>query len=224
MAGTYTTTSPRGVPEPADIPLGNQAALLTATALFIDIRQSSDITNAFRRQTAAKMLKSYFSGAVKIINANGGKVRSFNGDGMLALFLGDNRSDAAVKSAMQAKWFVQQILRPRFNALFLGNEKGRRLDFSIGCGIDDGDIYAVRIGIRGTNDVAWVGRCTNTAAKLSNVMHTPKSIGITGVAYKQLSRKATHSDADHMWSGLLSGKFGGVDRQYRTSSYRWAIS
>jgi class 3 adenylate cyclase len=59
-----------------------------ATALFVDVRQSTDITDSFRRQTAAKMMKAYFSGAVRIINRNGGAVRSFNGDGMLAFFMG----------------------------------------------------------------------------------------------------------------------------------------
>jgi len=41
------------------------------------------------------MMKAYFSGAVKIINDNGGEVRSFNGDGMLALFMGDTRTSRA---------------------------------------------------------------------------------------------------------------------------------
>src|SRR3954470_12084490 len=98
LAGTYTTFQPRGIPVAADITLGNQAAKLTATALFIDLRQSSDITNAFRRQTAAKMLKAFIGGSVRIINQNGGQVRSFNGDGMLALFVGDNRSTPATKA------------------------------------------------------------------------------------------------------------------------------
>ena len=47
LAGTYETYKPRDVPLPEDIALGNKAALLTATTLFIDLRQSSDITNAF---------------------------------------------------------------------------------------------------------------------------------------------------------------------------------
>lgn len=58
----------------------------SATTLFVDVRQSSDITQVFRLQTAAKMMKAYFDGGVRIVNANDGYVRSFNGDGMLALF------------------------------------------------------------------------------------------------------------------------------------------
>ena|SRR5215204_5649041 len=97
LAGDYETYEPQGVPDPEDIQLGNKAAKLEATALFIDVRQSSDITNAFRRQTAAKIMKGYFNGAVRIINKNEGKVRSFNGDGMLAIFVGDTRSNKQLK-------------------------------------------------------------------------------------------------------------------------------
>lgn len=62
LAGTYKTTEPRGVPNPADIPLGNQAAKLGATALFIDLRQSSDITNAFRRKPPPRCSRATSTG------------------------------------------------------------------------------------------------------------------------------------------------------------------
>ena len=72
LAGTYETYQPRGIPDPEDIALGNRAAQAAGAALFIDLRQSPDITNAFRRQTVAQMLKSYFDGSVRVINNNNG--------------------------------------------------------------------------------------------------------------------------------------------------------
>ena len=136
LKGNYTTYKPCAIPEPQEIPLGNQAATLEATALFIDIRQSSNIANAFRLQTAAKMVKAYFDGAVRIIGHNSGRVRSFNGDGMLALFLGDQRFHNAVKAAMQVEWFAGNILRPKLDGYFENYRAamGQRLDFEIGCG------------------------------------------------------------------------------------------
>ncbi len=225
LAGTYETYQPRGVPRPEDIALGNKAAKLTGTALFIDLRQSSDITNSFRRQTAAKMLKSYIDGAVRIINDNGGQVRSFNGDGMLALFVGSRQSNDAVKAAMQVKWFVQHVLWPKFNGYFAANRaaRGARLNFSVGCGIDYGDIYAVRVGIRGTNDVAWVGRCTNTAAKLSSALDHPRNIAVTRAVYRRLNDDRKYSKGSHMWSGEQFGEFGGVRRACRVTTFWWTI-
>lgn len=226
MAGTYETFQPRGVPLPEDIPEGAKAAKLTATSLFIDLRQSSDITNALRRQTAAKMLKAYFGGAVRIVNANNGYVRSFNGDGMLALFRDERRSNSAVKAAMQVKWFVRDILQPRFERYFESNRQafGTSIGFDIGCGLDDGDIYAVKVGIRGTNDVAWVGRCTNTSAKLSNLAASPRNILITRAVYERLAESRTLSNGTHMWSDEFSREIGGINRAIRSTTYWWSIS
>jgi adenylate cyclase len=226
MTGTYETFEPRDIPVPKDIPQGAKAAKLTATSLFIDLRQSSDITNALRRQTAAKMLKAYFSGAVRIINANNGSVRSFNGDGMLALFRDDSRSINGAKAAMQVRWFVQEILQPRFEQYFQSNRKafGRSLGFDIGCGLDDGDIYAVKVGIRGTNDVAWVGRCTNTSAKLSNLAASPRRILITRAIYQRLDNSRKSSNGVAMWSDEVMREIGGVRRAIRSTSYRWRVA
>lgn len=225
MAGTYDVTNTRGVPMPEDIGLGAKAHSFEATSLFVDLRQSSAITNAFRRQTAAKMLKAYFEGTVRIIKMNGGEVRSFNGDGMLALFIGPAQADQAVKAAMQMKWFVRQVLQPQFNGLFTAAAKrGTRLDFSTGCGIDSGIVYAVRVGMKGTNDIAWVGRGTNTAAKLSNLLHHPRSIGVTGVVYDQLSEQCLNSNGKAMWSSLIRETFGGAERHYRTTTYHWSVA
>jgi len=159
LAGTYDVTKPQDVPDNDEVPLGKKAMEFEATALFVDVRQSTDITDSFRRQTAAKMVKADFSGAARIINRNGGAVRSFNGDGMLAFFTGDTRTSPAVKSAMQLDWFVTELLRPKFEKYFENNKSalGKALNFEVGCGIDDGWIYAVKVGIRGTNDVAWAG-------------------------------------------------------------------
>jgi class 3 adenylate cyclase len=227
LVGDYETYEPQGVPNPEDIALGNKAAKLSATTLFIDVRQSSDITNAFRRQTAAKMMKSYFDGAVRIINNNEGKVRSFNGDGMLAIFVGGTRSNNAVKAAMQVKWFVLRVLQSKFNRYFENNQAaaGQALAFSIGCGLDDGEIFAVRVGIRGTNDVAWVGRCTNTSAKLANDASSPQEIAITRAIYQRLNddRKYASKSGKHMWSDERLLEIGGTTRAIRTTSYWWGI-
>lgn len=221
-SGNYTTVKKTSVPNPESIPLGNHAAQLEAVTLFIDVRQSSDITNAFRRQTAAKMMKAYFSGAVKIINAQNGYVRSFNGDGMLAIFMGDARADNAVRAAMKLRWFVNNILEVKFRKYFANNTTalGGALNFSIGCGIDEGTIYAVRVGIKGTNDVAWVGRCTNTSAKLSAVTD---AVAITRSVYQMLSNDTLFSSGVHMWSAESFHTFGGVQRAVRATTYTWKV-
>lgn len=225
LAGNYETYEPKNIPLPEDIGLGNKAAKMQATALFIDVRQSSDITEAFRLQTAAKMMKGYFRGAVKIVRANNGHVRSFNGDGMLAFFMGDYRSNNAAKAAMQVRWFVGKVLQPEFQSYFKNNltALGKALDFSIGCGLDEGQIFAVRVGIKGTNDVAWVGRPTNTAAKLASIPD-PNRIRVTRAVYERLNKDRKYAGDKHMWKDEVFKEIGGVTRAYRWSTWWWEIS
>lgn len=225
LTGNYDTYEPSAVPEPKDIPLGNEAAHLEATALFIDMRQSSNIANAFRLQTAAKMIKGYFDGAVRIIRENDGQVKSFNGDGMLALFVGDQRFHYAVRAAMEVEWFVGNILQPKLNRYFENNRvaMGQALSFEIGCGLDDSSIFAVKVGIRGTNDVAWVGKGTNTAAKLASRVSQPDNIAITQAVYDRLDRNYQYdSGGTHMWSEESFEDIGGLTRAIRTSQY-WSV-
>jgi adenylate cyclase len=172
------------------------------------------------------MMKAYFSGTVKIVGANSGHVRSFNGDGMLAIFVGARRSNNAVTAAMQVKRFVLNVLEPQFRRYFANNQKaiGNALDFSVGAGLDDGTIFAVRVGIRGTNDVAWVGRCTNTSAKLSNITRSPNNVAITRAVYQRLNENRKFSKGVHMWSDEQLHEFGGVRRAIRTTSYHWRLA
>jgi adenylate cyclase len=225
LVGTYDVSKPQDVPGNDEVPLGKKAMEFEATALFVDVRQSTDITDSFRRQTAAKTMKAYFSGAVRIINRNGGAVRSFNGDGMLAFFMGGTRTSPAVKSALQIDWFVTELLRPKFEKYFENNKSalGKALNFEVGCGIDDGWIYAVKVGIKGTNDVAWVARATNTAAKLSNVGSGTRNIYITGVAYDRLHDWAKLSKGVNMWSDVSFMDIGGTSRGVRSTTYHWSL-
>jgi class 3 adenylate cyclase len=82
----------------------------------------------------------------------------------------------------------------------------------------------VRVGIKGTNDVAWVGRCTNTSAKLSNVTRSPNNIAITRAVYERLNNDRKYSNDVHMWSDEQLREFGGVTRGIRTTSYHWRLA
>lgn len=224
MTGNYETFTPRDVPKPAEIKRGKFAATFEATAIFLDIRESSDLTNAFRLQTAAKMLKSYFYTAVKIVHHHDGQVVSFNGDGMLALFMGERRTTPAVRSAMEIKWLLENVLQPRFESYFKSNTSAAGLKFDFGCGIDDSSIFAINVGIRGTNDITWVGRAPNTAAKLANIAASPDRILITSDAYGRLGAyKLSSKDKRPMWSDPVERVIGGVKRQVRSSSWGYVI-
>ncbi len=53
LAGTYDVTKPQDVPDNDEVPLGKKAMEFEATALFVDVRQSTDITFALSTATGA---------------------------------------------------------------------------------------------------------------------------------------------------------------------------
>jgi len=167
----YEIASGYVIPEIDDIQLGNYGKELDLAMLFIDIKESTKIVDAFRRETAVKMYKSFLWGVAQIARGNGGELRSFNGDGVLVVFIGSSKCTNAVRAGLQMSWFVKEILKPRIQGYFRENKKLFGLNFDIGIGVDVGKILVVRGGIRGenNNDLVWVGNATNYAVKLSSL-------------------------------------------------------
>ncbi len=172
------------VPETKDVTFGNTGTELELAMLFIDIDQSTLIVDGLRRKTAAKMYKAFLEGVARIVKENDGEVRSFNGDGVLAVFAGSRKRNNSVKAAMMMVYFMDAILKPKVDAIFAQNQAMRGFQFGYGIGIDVGNILIVKGGYRGdnNNDLVWVGDATNRAVKYSkrsngdNKIHISKDV------------------------------------------------
>lgn len=207
FSGNYEITNGTAVPDVEDIPLGKHGREMELAMLFIDIKESTKIVNGFRRQTAAKMYKSFLFGVTKIALANDGQLRSFNGDGVLVVFNGTAKCNNAVKAAMQMKYFCNEILKPKVDSHMEDHKSDDHLDFGIGIGIDVGDVLIVRGGVRGynNNDLVWVGNATNYAVKLSGLATSTYSIYISERIYSKLNDPAKYSDSSNtqnMWTKI----------------------
>lgn len=167
----YEISSGYIIPEVGDIQLGNVGKELELAMLFVDIKESTKIVDAFRRETSVKIYKSFLWGVAQIARKNSGELRSFNGDGVLVAFIGENKCTNAVRTGLQIARFVKDILKPRIQRYFRENKKLFGLNFDIGVGIDVGKVLVVRGGIKGdnNNDLVWVGNATNHAVKLSSL-------------------------------------------------------
>lgn len=73
-------------------------------------------------------------------------------------------------------------------------------------GIDTGPIRAARTGVRGGNDIVWVGRAANHAAKLTD-LNLSERTWITDEAFRRLADEA---------------KFGGIPKQPMWKRYKWS--
>ena len=154
-----------------------------AVVLYIDMRHSTKLLDEHRRNVVAKLHMSYYHAIVRIAKADGGEIRSFNGDSLLIFFLGadSETADKAVRSAFHMKYAITQLVNPN-----LDDYK----DINFGIGIDMGSIIATKVGIGGddtTKDLIWLGNAVNRSTKISDKCEDPFHVGISETVFKKLS-------------------------------------
>ena len=206
------------VPENTAVGLGNDRVELDAVLLYADLADSTEL--AIRdQQIASEVFKSYLRGVTKIIKANGGDVRSFDGDRVMGVFIGDSKNSQAAKSGLQINWFFRYAVETEFRAYY-GAAIGDVV-FNQTVGIDQSRIFVARAGVRIENDLIWVGRAPNIAAKLSAVREPNYNTLITADVYGKLSdsSKFSPTDGTDMWTQLnwAAGNPYGIPKVYGSS-------
>lgn len=223
--GAYTVSKGTVIPNVEDIEFGKKGRELELAMLFIDVRESTKIVDGFRRETAAKMYKSFLWGVSQIARANGGSLRSFNGDGVLVAFIGERKCTSATKAALQMAWFCKKVLKPKVEAYMSKNSQLNSMDFNFGIGIDVGKVLVVRGGIKGSNnnDLVWVGNATNYAVKLSNIKNPDLPIFISKEVYTAMadSSKFGGEPKRNMWDKRSWTEMGGID--VYGSNWTWSL-
>ena len=79
----------RKVPEPEHVKLGNDAVKLDGTVLYADLADSTNLTRAYKWWFAAEVYKAYLVCVCRIIRQNGGVITAFDGDRVMAIYIGD---------------------------------------------------------------------------------------------------------------------------------------
>lgn len=153
------------IPTSEDVALANGAVKLDAAFLYADLAGSGLIAKSCPWDTTAKILRAYLDCSVRIIRANGGDIRSFDGDRVMGVFIGDRKCTNAVKAAFQIQWATANIVEKQAVARF-ASVKNNGVKIRQACGVDFGVSRAVRAGIRNNNDLIWIGRPPSLAAKL----------------------------------------------------------
>ncbi|MGE3595801.1 MAG: adenylate/guanylate cyclase domain-containing protein [Dehalococcoidia bacterium] len=215
----WTIRPGRVVPEPEDVGLRNDAvAFDSATVLYADLAGSTRLVDAESRELAAEVYKSYLYAAARIVNAEGGNVTAYDGDRIMALFLGSSKNTSAARCALKINCAVTQILNPALAQQYPASSY--RIQQVVG--IDTSPIMAARTGARGDNDLVWVGRAANYAAKLTELPPDCSS-WITGDVYDGLHAdlKLGGNPKRPMWEERVWTAMGGV-RIFR-SNWWWRL-
>lgn len=157
----WETRDGRMVPDTEDLKLGNDAIILSGTVLYADMAESTNLVNNFKSSFAAEVYKAYLLGACRVIRDNSGEITAFDGDRVMAVFIGDYKNTSAAKTALQINYLVRQI-----NEAIKQTYPTTGYSLRQAVGIDTSDLFVARTGIRNSNDLVWVGRSANYAAKL----------------------------------------------------------
>lgn len=220
--GAYSITKGTAIPNVEDIAFGKVGRELELTMLFADIRESTAIVDGFRRTTAARMYKAFLGGMARIAKHRGGELRSFNGDGLLAVFIGDTKNTSAVKAAMNMSWFCDKVLGPKMQTYFDNNDETQDMKLDYGIGVHTGKVLVVRGGFKGdnNNDLVWVGNPTNYAVKLADLGSSPFHIHITKAVYDRMDddNKTVVKDgvSKNMWAWTKLD-----EEQVLKTNYHW---
>lgn len=211
------------VPSTEDIALAGGAVKLDATFLYADLAQSSYLATDFQQRTAAKVMKAFLYCMAKIISENSGNIASFDGDRVMGVFIDDSKNTNAAKCALKMNYAMEKILEPKTQAHFTSlRETGFPISHCVG--IDTSEILVVRAGQRGSNDLVWIGRAPNLAAKLSEIRENNYHSYISEEVFTRMNDSAKYGgDPKEMMWERRSVNFAGENTIVYRSSWQWTL-
>lgn len=194
------------VPEAADIALGNKAGEFEGVVLYADMKGSTDLVHGYKDYFAAEIYKIFLMSVCEVLKRNNGTISSFDGDRVMSVFIGGSKCSDATKAALQVNAVIRRLndlIKEKYSSVEY------RIDYAIG--IDISKLFAVKTGIRGDNDLAWIGDAANIAAKLSEIRGRNGKAFVTDRVFERMNNQSKYSSAANtqcMWTVIPQKVFG----------------
>lgn len=136
------------------------------TALFVDVRDSSELPSKYKRPRLAKIYRAFISEAVAILNSDY-YVREVNivGDCVWAVYNTPNKSDINDVFSLACRLnALENVLNVKMR------KKGYETPIYFGIGLSYGRALMIKAGYKdsGINDVVYMGDVVNQAAHLAS--------------------------------------------------------
>jgi class 3 adenylate cyclase len=205
------------VPADESLKLSNDAIKLTATVLYADLADSTHIVDSNLPTFAAEVYKTFLHCAAKIIRSEKGTITAYDGDRIMAVFLGDFKNTSAARTALKINYAVKNIVSPAMWTVY-SHRNGETIKHVVG--IDTSELYVARTGVRGANDLVWVGRAANYAAKLATLPEIYPTY-ITQEVYDVLHESTKTPNGLKMWEAARWNTFD--NRLVYRSNWWWPI-
>lgn len=214
----WTQRDGKVVPGPEDLRLGNDAVRLEATVLYADIADSTKLVDEKAASFAAEIYKAYLTCAAKIVKSEGGTITAYDGDRIMGVFLGDVKNSTAARTALKINSAVLDIINPALLKQY--SESSYRLKHVVG--VDTSALFVARIGVRNDNDLVWVGRAANYAAKLCAI-NEENTVFITEQVFNKLSDDSKYGGQNKvlMWKERQWTQM--ENKKIYSSNWKWSV-
>lgn len=224
LTESYSKVETSNIPKKHHLTFGNTVKIIKHTKiLYIDMRKSREILSNATDFWSVKIHKSFLKAITHCIERRDGHLRSFNGDGVLAFFVGDYAASRAVRTAMDIKGFVLEI-----NKILEDYDKDP-IDF--GVGIAQGKVMVAKSGKAGDDqtkqDLIWIGTPVYVAVELADIGCSPKNIWITKLIRTEIEKEnnldVVYHEGESMWTKYTKKLKSVGDYDVRATSYYFNI-
>ncbi|MGI9390904.1 MAG: adenylate/guanylate cyclase domain-containing protein, partial [Boseongicola sp.] len=131
------------------------------TVLFADLRGFTAFSNAVPPEQVIEALNAFHATSGPLIEAQGGTLERFLGDGLMVLFGAPVPLENAAESAVELAKDMQAAFRPALEPF-----QTRNNNLGLGIGIATGIATLGQIGFEGRLDYSAIGPAPNLAARL----------------------------------------------------------
>ena len=216
FSSAWDVQDTESVPAPEDLRLHSNHAknLSTATLLYADLDGSTNMVDNFKWEFSAEIYKTFLRCVSQIIRSEGGVITAYDGDRAMAIFTGTSKNTNAVRCALKINYAVSEIIQPAFRAQYTTEFILKHV-----VGIDSSQLRTARIGVRGDNDLVWIGRAANYAAKLTN--ESGKPTWITKAVYDNMNDEVKYHNGQNMWQRAVWTSMNNME--VYSSTYWWSI-
>jgi class 3 adenylate cyclase len=221
FGSVWNITNGRVVPtSDTSITFKNDGTHIQATVLYADLADSTVLVDNKPDWFAAEIYKAFLSCAGKVVLDQGGEITAYDGDRIMAVYIGADQCDRAVRSAQMINWAVINIIQPKLVEYMDIRHRDYVLKHVVG--VDTSQLLVAKIGVRSNSDLVWVGRAANHAAKLASE-DDAYSTYVTTAVYEGMTDRVRLSGGvgENLWGAVASSKMPGT-YAYRSNSY-WTL-
>lgn len=213
------------VPTTDNVKLSDGAVRVDATFMYSDMANSTKLAVDHSQEDAAKVVRAYLNTVTRVMQRRDGEIRSFDGDRVMAIFIGSDAASRAARAALELKWLIDNVVRPEVE-LWIDSVRESGWKLNHGTGIANSEAFIVRGGVRGSNDLVSIGDAPNIAAKLSELRD--HRTWITQKTWDAMDYQSCFSGSGEsiksMWSDPEYKWLGDRHEKVRHSDWGWVVS